>query len=57
MYLLRKDGVLGRNTEGYVLSSRMRSRPMGSSRIGVANMTQLRAYYYNGKDMMELVRY
>ena len=58
--LLRKEGVIGSSTEGHVshvLSSRMSSRPMGWSRKGASKMAQLRAYYYNGKDMMELVRF
>lgn len=58
--LLHKEGVIGSSTEGHVshvLSSRMSSRPMGWSRKGAAKMAQLRAYYYNGGDMLELVRY
>lgn len=58
--LLHKEGVKGSSTEGHVshvLSSRMSSRPMGWSRKGAAKMAQLRAYYYNGGDMLELVRY
>lgn len=58
--LLHKDGVKGSSTEGHVshvLSSRMSSRPMGWSRKGAAKMAELRAYYYNGGDMLELVRY
>lgn len=58
--LLRKDGVIGSSTEGHVshvLSSRMSSRPMGWSRTGAGRMAELRAYYYNGGDMLELVRY
>ena len=58
--LMHKEGVIGSSTEGHVshiLSSRMSSRPMGWSRKGAAQMAQLRAYYYNGGDMLELVRY
>lgn len=58
--LLRKEGVIGSSTEGHVshiLSSRMSSRPMGWSRLGAGKMAELRAYYYNGGDMLELVRY
>jgi len=58
--LLHKDGEKGSSTEGHVshvLSSRMSSRPMGWSRKGAAKMAELRAYYYNGGDMLELVRY
>ena len=58
--LLRKEGVIGSSTESHVshvLSERMSSRPMGWSNVGMANMAELRAYYYNGGDMLELVRY
>lgn len=58
--LLRKDGITGSSTEGHVshvLSSRMSSRPMGWSRTGATKMARLRAYYLNGGDMLELVRY
>ena len=58
--LLHKDGVIGSSTEGHVshvLSSRMSSRPMGWSKTGAGKMAELRAYYYNGGDMLELVRY
>lgn len=57
--LKQKDGVKGSSTEGHVshvLSSRMSSRPMGWSRTGASKMSQLRAYYLNGGDMLELVR-
>lgn len=58
--LKHKDGVKGSSTEGHVshiLSSRMSSRPLGWSVIGATNMARLRAYYYNGGDMLELVRF
>lgn len=58
--LKHKDGVVGSSTEGHVshiLSSRMSSRPMGWSVQGATKMAQLRAYYFNGGDMLELVRY
>ena len=58
--LRHKDGVLGSSTESHVshiLSARMSSRPMGWSRQGAASMSELRAYYFNGGDMLELVRY
>ena len=58
--LRHKDGVKGCSAEGHVshvLSSRMSSRPMGWSVTGAAKMAQLRAYYLNGGDMLELVRY
>lgn len=52
--------VKGCSAEGHVshvLSSRMSSRPMGWSKIGATQMAKLRAYYLNGGDMLELVRY
>ena len=58
--LLKESGIEGSSTEGYVshvLSDRMSSRPMGWSKKGMAKMAELRAYYYNGGDMLELVRY
>lgn len=58
--LKHKDGVKGSSTEGHVshiLSSRMSSRPMGWSVLGATKMAQLRAYYPNGGDMLELVSY
>ena len=58
--LKHKNGVLGSSTESHVshiLSARMSSRPMGWSRQGAAKMAELRAYYFNGGDMLELVRY
>ena len=58
--LNHKDGVKGCSAEGHVshvLSSRMSSRPMGWSIKGMSKMAELRAYYYNGRDMLELVRY
>ena len=58
--ILHRDGVKGCSTEGHVshiLSARMSSRPMGWSKRGAAKMSQLRAYYLNGGDMLELVRY
>ena len=57
---MRKNGVKGSSTESHVshiLSERMSSRPMGWSKEGMAKMAQLRAYYYNDGDMLELVRY
>ncbi len=58
--LKRKNGVVGSSTESHVshiLSERMSSRPMGWSRQGAEKMAELRAYYYNGGDMLELVSY
>ena len=51
---------MGSSTEGHVshiLSERMSSRPMGWSKVGMSKMAELRAYYYNKGDMLELVRY
>lgn len=51
--------VKGCSAEGHVshvLSSRMSSRPMGWSRTGADKMAHLRAYYWNGGNMLELVR-
>ena len=58
--LRHKEGIIGCSAEGHVshvLSARMSSRPMGWSVTGAAKMAQLRAYYLNGGDMLELVRY
>lgn len=58
--LKRKNEIKGCSAEGHVshiLSSRLSSRPMGWSIKGMSKMTELRAYYYNGGDMLELVRY
>ena len=41
----------------HVLSSRMSTQAMGWSKKGAGKMARLRAYYYNGGDMLELVRY
>jgi hypothetical protein len=52
--------VKGCSAEGHVshvLSSRMSSRPMGSSKLGATQMGKLRVYYLNGGDMLELARY
>ena len=58
--LSRKEGVVGCSAEGHVshvLSSRMSSRPLGWSIVGMGKMAELRAYHYNKGDMLELVRY
>ena len=58
--LTRKEGVIGCSAEGHVshiLSSRMSSRPLGWSVVGMGKMSELRAYQYNKGDMLELVRY
>ena len=60
-YRLKKvEGVVGSSTEGHVyhaLSCRMSTQPMGWSKKGASKMAQLRAYYLNGGDMLELARY
>lgn len=58
--LKHKEGVIGSSTEGHVyhvISTRMSTRPMGWSKTGADKMSRLRAYYLNGGDMLELVRY
>ena len=52
--------MIGSSTEGHVyhvLSRRMSTQAMGWSIVGASKMCQLRAYYLNGGDMLELVRY
>lgn len=58
--LRHDEGVKGCSAEGHIshaLSSRMSSRPLGWSVVGASKMAELRAYYLNGGDMLELVRY
>ena len=58
--LKHEEGVIGSSTEGHVyhvLSRRMSTQAMGWSVVGASKMCQLRAYYLNGGDMLELVRY
>ena len=58
--LSERSSICGCSAEGHVshvLASRMSSRPMGWSRLGCDKMSHLRAYYYNGGDMLELVRF
>lgn len=50
----------GCSAEGHVshvLSARMSTLAMGWSKRGAGRMARLRAYYYNGGDMLELVQY
>ena len=57
---LNETSAVGSSIEGHVyhvLSSRMSCLAMGWSRKGADKMARLRAYCYNGKDMLELVRY
>ena len=58
--LRHQEGIIGCSAEGHVshvLSSRMSSRPLGWSIRGTGKMAELRAYFYNKRDMLELVRY
>lgn len=69
-YLLNNwDGIVIYNHEGndikgcsaeghvsHIYSSRMSSRPLGWSRTGTDKMSRLQIYYYNGGNMLELVR-
>ena len=58
--LSKRIKLPGCSAEGHfshVLSARMSSRPMGWSKKGAGQMGRLRAYYYNGGDMLKLVRY
>lgn len=58
--LSARNIIKGCSAEGHVshvLSARMSSRPMGWSRTGADKMSRLRAYKWNGGDMLELVRY
>ncbi len=54
----KEEGVIGSSTESHishVLSDRLSSGPKGWSREGVDKITQLRIYWKNGGDMLELV--
>lgn len=58
--LSNRKKLPGCSAEGHVshvLAARMTSRPMGWSKRGAGQMGRLRAYYYNGGNMLELVRY
>jgi hypothetical protein len=58
--LAPKNAVCGSSTEGHVshvLSSRMSTLAMGWSRKGADKMAHLRAYYWNGGNMLDLVQY
>ena len=58
--LVRRNAVCGSSTEGHVshvLSSRMSTLAMGWSRKGADRMAHLRAYFWNGGNMLDLVRY
>jgi hypothetical protein len=54
-----KDNLKGCSAEGqvsHVLSSRLSSRPLGWSVVGLDRMSKLRAYKYNEGDMLELIK-
>ena len=56
----KANGLVGSSTEGHsshVLAERMSSRPLGWCKTGADRMGRLRAYYWNGGDMLQLVRY
>lgn len=58
--MLEDSKCVGSSTEAHVfhiLSRRMSTLPMAWSRHGADMMCHLRAYYKNGGDMLELVRY
>ena len=58
--LVKTEGIIGSSTEGHVshvLASRMSTQAMGWSLLGADKMAQLRAYYMNGGNMLELVRF
>lgn len=55
-----KNGNIECSAEGHVshvYADRMSSRPLGWSKEGVEQMAQLRIYYYNNGNMLDLVRY
>ena len=55
----REDGIHC-SAEGHVshvYADRMSSRPMGWSKNGADQMARLRIYYFNGGNMLELVRF
>ena len=58
--LTNRGSLCGSSTEGHVshvLSNRMSTAPMGWSKTGADKMARLRAWYWNGGDMLELARY
>lgn len=58
--LVKRAELFGCSAEGHVshvLSARMSSRPLGWSRKGAAEMAQLRVYYWNKGNMLELAIY
>jgi len=58
--LTNRRSLCGCSAQGQVshmLSSRMSTGPMGWSKTGEDKMARLRAWYWNGGDMLELARY
>ena len=58
--LTNRRSLCGCSAEGHVshvLSSRMSTAAMGWSKTGADKMAHLRAWYWNGGDMLELARY
>lgn len=58
--LTNRKSLCGCSAEGHVshvLSGRMSTAPMGWSKTGADKMAHLRAWYWNGGDMLELARY
>lgn len=58
--LTNRRSLCGCSAEGHVshvLSRRMSTNPMGWSKTGADKMAHLRAWYWNGGDMLELARY
>lgn len=56
----KEEGVIGSSTESHIshiLSSRLSSRPMGWCREGADKIAQIRIYWKNGGDMLEIVRW
>lgn len=54
-----REELVGCSAEGHVshlLSARLSSRPLGWSKKGIDQMSQLRAYKANGGDMLELAK-
>lgn len=59
IYNQERCDIKGCNAEGHVshvYASRMSSRPLGWSKTGADKMSRLRVYYYNGGNMLDLVR-
>lgn len=58
--LMGGEDLIGCSAEGHVshvLSSRLSSRPLGWSKVGVAKVARLREYKYNKQRIIDLLRY